>query len=104
MLEKLKNEANLAYTENGALTCASSRSHCLDLFATIGAIRREGDQEIIDRFLKAYAEDADTAMKLLVFRTGYPWRTGRAAGIPGDHSVAGRPRACIPGQEYCPDP
>lgn len=39
MLNHLKNEANIAYTENGAVTNASTMSDCLDLFATIGAIR-----------------------------------------------------------------
>ena len=37
MLEYLKQEANLAFTENGAVTNASSLSDCLDLFATVGA-------------------------------------------------------------------
>ncbi len=67
MLEYLKNEFNQTQTENGAVTYVSTQSHCLDLFATIGAIRRASDEEIIDRFLKAYAEDRDTAMKILFF-------------------------------------
>ena len=45
MLNHLKNEANIAYTENGAVTNASTMSDCLDLFATIGAIRAAEDQE-----------------------------------------------------------
>lgn len=67
MLDHLKNEANIAYTENGAVTNASTRSDCLDLFATIGAIRAAEDEEIIKRFLRAYTEDADIAMKILFF-------------------------------------
>ena len=39
MLEHLKNEANRTYTENGALTNATTFCDCLDLFATIGALR-----------------------------------------------------------------
>lgn len=42
-------------------------SNCLDLFATTGAIRAADDQEIIQRFVRAYAEDADIAMKILFF-------------------------------------
>ena len=34
---------------------------------TIGALRRERDEEITNRFLRAYAEDADLAMKTLFF-------------------------------------
>ena len=67
MLNHLKNEANIACTENGAVTNASTMSDCLDLFATIGAIRSADNQEIIRRFVRAYAEDADIAMKILFF-------------------------------------
>lgn len=67
MLEFLKKEANLTHTENGATTYLSTQSECLDLFATIGALRRESDEEITDRFLRAYAENADLAMKTLFF-------------------------------------
>lgn len=67
MLNHLKNEANIAYTENGAVTNASTMSDCLDLFATIGAIRAADEMEIIKRFVRAYTEDADIAMKILFF-------------------------------------
>ena len=67
MLKYLKNEANLTHTENGAVTYRSTQSECLDLFATIGALRRESDEEITNRFIRAYAEDADLAMKTLFF-------------------------------------
>ena len=67
MLEFLKREANMTYTENGAVTCRSTGRDCLDLFATIGALRREGDQEIAERFLRAYTEDPDLAMKILFY-------------------------------------
>ena len=67
MLKFLKKEANMTYTENGAATYRSTQSECLDLFATIGALRRESDEEITNRFLRAYAEDADLAMKTLFF-------------------------------------
>ena len=67
MLKALKNEANLTYTENGAVTLGSTGSNCLDLFATIGALRREDENEITDRFIRAYTEDPDTAMKILFF-------------------------------------
>lgn len=67
MLNFLKKEANMTRTENGAATYASSMSDCLDLFATIGAIRSESDEEIITRFSRAFAENADIAMKILFF-------------------------------------
>ena len=67
MLETLKQEANMTLTENGAATHRSTLSDCLDLFATIGAIRSASDKDIIDRFAAAFAEDADIAMKILFF-------------------------------------
>ena len=67
MLEQLKNEANMTLTENGAMTYISTKSHCLDLFSTIGAIRRSHESDIIDRFVKAYAEDKNLALKTLFF-------------------------------------
>ena len=53
MLKALKNEANKTWTENGAVTRRSTGKDCLDLFATIGALRRESEQEIVARFLRA---------------------------------------------------
>jgi hypothetical protein len=67
MLEYLKNEANKTYTENGAVTNRSTGKDCLDLFATVGALRRESDQEIEERFMRAYTENPDVAMKILFF-------------------------------------
>ena len=66
-LEDLRKEENLTYTENGALTNRSTNSYCLDLFATIGALRNAEDNEIISRFIKAYTEDRNMAMKILFF-------------------------------------
>ncbi len=67
MLNFLKKEANKTYTENGAVTLRSTRSDVLDLFAKIGALRNADDSDIIARFIKAYAENPDLAMKTLFF-------------------------------------
>ncbi len=67
MLNYLKQEANKTVTENGAATYITTESDCLDLFATIGALRRESDSEIETRFLRAFTENRDIAMKLLFF-------------------------------------
>lgn len=66
-MEVLKKAANKTYTENGAVTHQTSGKDCLDLFATIGALRHASDQDICDRFLKAYAENPDLAMKILFY-------------------------------------
>lgn len=67
MLEYLKNEANRTYTENGAVTHGTTGSGCLDLFATIGAMRSAEEQEILRRFVRAFTENPDLAMKMLFF-------------------------------------
>ena len=67
MLQYLKQESNKTLTENGAATLKTTQSDCLDLFATVGAIRRESDEEITSRFMRAFTEDKDIAMKLLFF-------------------------------------
>ena len=67
MLRFLKDLMNRTYTENGAVTLRSTGSECLDLFATIGALRTQSDREIEDRFLRAYAENPDLAMKILFY-------------------------------------
>ncbi len=67
MLQYLKQEANKTFTENGAATLRTTHSDCLDLFATVGALRRESEEEITDRFMRAFSEDKDIAVKLLFF-------------------------------------
>lgn len=67
MLQYLKQESNKTFTENGAVTYSSTLSDCLDLFATVGALRRESEEEIVSRFIRAYTENKDVAMKLLFF-------------------------------------
>jgi hypothetical protein len=67
MLKELKKEANRTLTENGAATLRTSGSECLDLFATIGALRSTEEEEIVRRFLRAFAEDRTLAMKLLFY-------------------------------------
>lgn len=67
MLKYLMEETNETRTENGAVTLASTGSDCLDLFATIGALRHASEEEIVNRFIRAYMEDADMAMKILFF-------------------------------------
>ena len=67
MLNALTYESNLTYTENGALTHRSSGSDCLDFFAVCGALRNADEDEIVRKFLRAYAENPDTAMKTLFY-------------------------------------
>lgn len=67
MLELLKEKSNKTYTENGAVTYKGTKSYCLDLFSTIGALRSADETEIIKRFIRAYNENPDMAMKILFY-------------------------------------
>lgn len=67
MLAFLKDEAQFARTENGGLAYATTMSDCLDLFSTIGALRAAPDQEIADRFLRAWVENPDLAVRIAFF-------------------------------------
>lgn len=67
MLQSLNNQANFTRTENGAHTYRTTGSDCLDLFATVGALRGASDDEITTRFLRSWAEDPDLSMKILFY-------------------------------------
>ena len=63
----LKNESNYTYTENGALTYKSTLDGLLDLFALGGAYRTRSDADVINLFMKAFAEDEVHALKCLFY-------------------------------------
>ena len=67
MLNALRQQANQTVTENGAAALVSTRSDCLDLFATVGALRCASQQTIMDRFYRAYAENPDITMRILFY-------------------------------------
>ncbi|MBR5949223.1 MAG: DUF2828 family protein [Clostridia bacterium] len=67
MLDHLMNESNITLTENGAVTHSTTGSDCLDFFASAGALRSASEGQILKLFIRAYNEDADSAMKLIFF-------------------------------------
>jgi hypothetical protein len=52
-------------TENGMVTNSSSLNDCVNLFFQIGAMRGQDKTNLINLFVKAYEEDALTAMRIL---------------------------------------
>ena len=58
-------QTNDTVTTNGMATNSSSLNHCVNLFFQIGAMRGKDKQVLINTFVKAYNEDALTAIKLL---------------------------------------
>lgn len=67
MLDALKKESNITYTENGALSNYSTNSDCLNFFAVAGALRGEREEDVIDYFIRAYGECPDYAMRILFY-------------------------------------
>ncbi|MCR5167864.1 MAG: DUF2828 family protein [Oscillospiraceae bacterium] len=67
MLELLKRENDLTYTENGGTAYRSSQSFCLDMFFRAGAMRNSTEKEIADTVARAFAEDPDKTMKIIFF-------------------------------------
>ena len=67
LLNGLKKNTNIDYTENGALTYKSTLSDLYDLFALGGAYRNRSDEDCIVLFKKAYKENPKYALKCLFY-------------------------------------
>ena len=67
MLNFLKKESNMTYTENGGTAYRSTESFCLDMFFKAGAMRNSTAEEIANVVTRAYAEDPDKTMKIIFF-------------------------------------
>ena len=65
--EVIKENASHTYTENGARAFNTTNSRLLDLFSTIGALRTRTNDEIIRKFIAAFAEDRLLATKMLFY-------------------------------------
>mgnify|MGYP005607192181 CR=1 FL=1 len=63
LLDAMRTKDSL--TENGMVTNSTSLNMCVDLFFQIGAMRGQNKNRLINVFVKAFSENALTAMKLL---------------------------------------
>lgn len=66
-VKAIEKETNWKETENGQTALKSTLDACLDLFATIGALRTRGENEIVNKFAKAYGENPLVAVKTLFY-------------------------------------
>ena len=65
LLNAMKNNSNWALTENGGVTHKTTNSALLDMFAMGAAMRNRSEEDVILMFTKAFAENANLAMKML---------------------------------------
>ncbi len=92
LLNSMKATTNYTLTENGGITHKTTNSDLLDMFAMGAAMRNRSDEDVILMFQKAFAENAELAMKMLFyirdvrggqgerrfFRTIMKWAAGNA--------------------------
>lgn len=62
-----RKQGQLKSTENGQVAYNTTNSNLLDLFGTIGALRKRDKAEIEDKFAKAFNENALLATKMLFY-------------------------------------
>ena len=67
MQNTLNDEFNASISENGAIGYRTSGKELLDLNFAVASLRGASEQEIIDKFTKAFFEDKILAMKWLFF-------------------------------------
>lgn len=67
MLELLKKENRITYTENGAKTYNTTESYCLDLFFRAGAMRNASVKDIAEAVICAFIENPEKTMKIVFF-------------------------------------
>ena len=78
-VEAMKNETKWTRTENGAVALNTTGTACLDLFGTIGALRKADEARITSLFEEAYQENPLLATKILFY----------ARDIRGDKETTG---------------
>lgn len=66
-VSEMRRASEEKYTENGARALKSPSGACLNLFGTIGAMRTRSDQDIIDKWFDARAEDATLADNMVLY-------------------------------------
>ena len=63
----IKNESRKKYTENGAQALNSTGEACLDMFGSIGALRKRNTVDVERIYAEAYKDDALLATKILFY-------------------------------------
>lgn len=67
LIDAIENKQNVTTTENGAATLKSTLKSTVDFFGLGGALRNSTEDEVIQLFSKAFAEDPLVATKTLFY-------------------------------------
>lgn len=67
LIDAMKKENSWKLTENGQPALATTLDATLDLFSVIGALRMRNEEDIIQMFVKAWAENPTLALKMLFY-------------------------------------
>ena len=67
IMNELNDEFNVSVTENGAVGYRTTGKALLDLNFNVASLRRASEAEIVQKFIKSFAEDPVLAMKWLFF-------------------------------------
>lgn len=67
MKNTMNEEFNVSYSENGAVGYRTTGKALLDLNFAVASLRRASETEIIEKFIKAFAENPIIAMKWLFY-------------------------------------
>ena len=67
MSQLISKASNITYTENGALTYASTENKLLDFFAMGGALRNADVSRIREMVLSSFKEDRENTIKVLLY-------------------------------------
>ena len=65
--DEMRKEAAFTRTENGAVALNTTGDACLDLFSTIGALRKADDVRVQSLFAEAYKENPLFATKIVFY-------------------------------------
>ncbi len=67
MLNEISKTSSMTETENSGAAYRTTGADCFDFFSVCGALRDADEQMLVNKFVRAYAEDPDRAMRILFY-------------------------------------